>query len=291
MTNLVKSMYDPEVLADLAFSEYDFGTGVTVTDSGGWEYTTPGFERTRKVYVETEREDDGPAPRSVLTFTVRFSRSNGSLAEAYAIDEKGNIWGHLPRALDALAASAQSQRSNGKDAVSLMRFRVERLQEVGDFQRISNAVHDCLKSFSASVPEEALEVLIGVLGSIAGRLRGGLDRPTIDEVKASIASSNEFVKEHNAVCPARLKLSLIDITAFPDEALEAIIAGDRLDPAAYLSARCGDAWGECVAFPRSAWCHEAGEGATQLGYWQWVVHQAEERKISLHALTLTQSQG
>ncbi|HIH2751017.1 TPA: hypothetical protein ACYLN4_006843 [Burkholderia lata] len=291
MTNQVKSMYDPEVLADLAFSEYDFGAGVTVTDSGGWEYTTPGFERTRKVHVETAPEDDGPAPRNVLTFTVRFNQSSGSLAEAYAIDEKGNIWGHLPRALETPAVSAEPQQNKGMDAVSLMRFRVERLQEVGDFQRINSAVYDWLKSFALSVPEEASEVLVGVLGSIAGRLRGGLDRPTIDEVKASIASSNEFVKEHNAICPAKLKLSLIDIAAFPDEALEAIIAGDRLDPEAYLSARCGDAWGECVAFPRSAWRHEAGEGATQLGYWQWVAHQAEERNIPLHALTLTQSQG
>lgn len=83
-------------LADKAFSDYDFGDGVEVIDADGWEYMTPGTERSRKVYVETEREDDGPAPRWTLNFTVLFNESDGALKEAYAIDEKGQIWGSMP---------------------------------------------------------------------------------------------------------------------------------------------------------------------------------------------------
>ena len=86
---------DQGAFADKAFAEYEFGDGVMVTDTSGWEYTTPGHARTRKVYVETEREDDGPAPRWVLNFTVRFDPVSGALSEAYAMDEKGQIWGNI----------------------------------------------------------------------------------------------------------------------------------------------------------------------------------------------------
>ena len=81
--------------ADRAFENYYFGNGVEVADVSGWEYTTPGYERTRKVYVETEMEDDGPAPRSTLNFTVRFDPATGALAEATATDSKGQTWGTL----------------------------------------------------------------------------------------------------------------------------------------------------------------------------------------------------
>lgn len=87
---------DHGALADKAFAEYEFGEGVMVTDTSGWEYTTPGHERTRKVYVETEREDDGPAPRWTLNFTVRFDPTTGVLSEAFAMDEKGQVWGTMP---------------------------------------------------------------------------------------------------------------------------------------------------------------------------------------------------
>lgn len=87
---------DQAALADKAFADYNFGDGVEVTDASGWEYTTPGNERSRKVYVETEREDDGPAPRWTLTFTVRFDQATGSLTEACALDNKGQVWGAMP---------------------------------------------------------------------------------------------------------------------------------------------------------------------------------------------------
>jgi hypothetical protein len=79
--------------ANAAFEAYDFGKDVEVTDVGTWEYATPGLERSRKVYVETPREDDGPAPRWKLSFTVRFN-DKGEILESYALDEKGQFWGH-----------------------------------------------------------------------------------------------------------------------------------------------------------------------------------------------------
>jgi hypothetical protein len=95
-TDRKPAVADQGALADQAYAEYNFGDQVEVTDASSWEYSTPGFERTRKVYVETEREDDGPAPRWALTFTARFNPVDGSLCEAYAIDSKGQIWGSMP---------------------------------------------------------------------------------------------------------------------------------------------------------------------------------------------------
>lgn len=89
-----------DAMADKAFEDYDFGEGVMVTDTSGWEYTSPGHERTRKVYVETEREDDGPAPRCTLNFTVRFDPATGTLEDACATDENGSKWGSMASASD-----------------------------------------------------------------------------------------------------------------------------------------------------------------------------------------------
>ena len=91
----VQNSHDQASLADKAFADFDFGEGVTVTDIGGWEYSHPGHERSRKVFVETEREYDGPAPRWTLNFNVRFNEVDGSLVEAYALDQKGQPWGRM----------------------------------------------------------------------------------------------------------------------------------------------------------------------------------------------------
>ena len=82
--------------ADLAFSEYNFGDGVEVTGSSSWSHTAPGVEWTCKVYVEEERVDDGPAPRTVLTFTVNFSAADGTFVGAVAQCDKGSEWGAIP---------------------------------------------------------------------------------------------------------------------------------------------------------------------------------------------------
>jgi hypothetical protein len=86
-----------EAVADLAYEAFEFGHGVTVTDHSGWEYVSPGAERTRKVYVETTPEDDGPAPRATLNFTVKIDPATGELLEAAALDEHGNAWGSHPK--------------------------------------------------------------------------------------------------------------------------------------------------------------------------------------------------
>ena len=46
---MMQTVNDQGQLADRAFAEYNFGAGVTVTDSSGWEYVIPGNERSRKV--------------------------------------------------------------------------------------------------------------------------------------------------------------------------------------------------------------------------------------------------
>lgn len=83
--------------ADRAYEAYDFGPDVTVTDHTGWEYVNNGEVRSRKVYVETDREDDGPAPRCVLNFTVKMHAATGDLLEACALDGHGNQWGMHPK--------------------------------------------------------------------------------------------------------------------------------------------------------------------------------------------------
>lgn len=81
--------------AEQAFANYDFGD-VMVTQVDGWQYVTSGNERTRKVYVETQSHNDGSAPGWQLTFTVQFNPRTGELADVYAIDSKGQIWGASP---------------------------------------------------------------------------------------------------------------------------------------------------------------------------------------------------
>lgn len=84
-------------IAEKAFEAYNFGEGVTVTSASGWEYYAAGHERSREVYVE-HAIDDGKENSTIrLGFTVRFDPQTGALAEAYALDHKGQIWGSLPQ--------------------------------------------------------------------------------------------------------------------------------------------------------------------------------------------------
>lgn len=90
--------------AELVFMEYAFGENVAVEDSTGWTHSTPGHEWTRKVYVETAREDDGPAPRHTLNFTARFNDSDGSFVEAFALCQDGSEWGSMPAISEEIEA-------------------------------------------------------------------------------------------------------------------------------------------------------------------------------------------
>ena len=55
---------------------------------------------------------------------------------------------------------------------------------------------------------------------------------------------------------------------------------------AKLVRQCGDnLWGSCAQFPVSDWKHEVEAGDTVLGYWEWVISQAEAEGLDLQDLT------
>lgn len=48
---------------------------------------------------------------------------------------------------------------------------------------------------------------------------------------------------------------------------------------------CGaDLWASCKQFPKSRWMYEIENDETILGYWSWVVHQAESNNFDLESL-------
>lgn len=49
--------------------------------------------------------------------------------------------------------------------------------------------------------------------------------------------------------------------------------------AAKLREACGGTWGEHSSHPVAVWQHEAGEGYTRLGYWEWVAARIENESI------------
>ncbi len=154
----MKLPIDQATLADKAFESYDFGKGVMVTDTSGWEYTTPGHERTRKVYVETEREDDGPAPRWALTFTACFDPATGALTRAYASDEKGNIWGRCAETVKVrltLDVTYLLNWENATEMVSLLRKMCEQAIGQGMLTGESDAEVEEY-SMDAVIPPEPL---------------------------------------------------------------------------------------------------------------------------------------
>lgn len=59
-------------------------------------------------------------------------------------------------------------------------------------------------------------------------------------------------------------------------------------PAADVMRQCGDDfWGECKQFPKGDWRIEVENNDTVLGYWDWIVHQAETNEVSLKSLSAT----
>lgn len=77
-TETISALQDRrQYVADAAFMEYDFEE-VTACEAGGWEYTSPGREMTRKVYT-----DEGGAHQSAaINFTVTFSSVDSSSIES-----------------------------------------------------------------------------------------------------------------------------------------------------------------------------------------------------------------
>ena len=82
-----------------------------VTGASGWEYTTPDHERTCKVYVKTELQNAGPAPRCVLSFTVLFDPATGALANASATDDNEQEWGKMAQGLSTYTKSGDQVES------------------------------------------------------------------------------------------------------------------------------------------------------------------------------------
>jgi hypothetical protein len=77
--------------ANAVYETFDFGA--TVEDQSGWEYTTPGNEWARPVFVRESDENFDDTPSTKLTFVVRFKEGTAEVELAYAIDDKGNLWG------------------------------------------------------------------------------------------------------------------------------------------------------------------------------------------------------
>lgn len=87
-----------EGTAQEAIDGYDFGSDVEVIGMDGWDRTDPGDEWCRKVYVESEATREINEGSIAVTFVVRFEPSGHRVAEAYAIDHGGNIFGTAAKA-------------------------------------------------------------------------------------------------------------------------------------------------------------------------------------------------
>lgn len=46
----------------------------------------------------------------------------------------------------------------------------------------------------------------------------------------------------------------------------------------------GDVWGRCSDYARADWEYEVSNGDSILGYWEWVIHQAESDSVDLEGL-------
>ncbi len=90
-----------EAAAEAYYQGHDFGDGVEVEDSDGWEHPTPGDEWSCNVYVYPFGDDRDATKK--LGFTVRFEVGTAQVAEAYAIDSKGRIWGSQMKAASTAA--------------------------------------------------------------------------------------------------------------------------------------------------------------------------------------------
>jgi len=100
-----------------------------------------------------------------------------------------------------------------------------------------------------------------------------------------LAHFKALASEGNA--PALLRA--VPDGATPPSDLTAAVA--MVSAIADLTKRCGDIHihGECTEYTRASWRHEVSDDSTHLGYWEWVVHQAEGEGVALPDLTVKAS--
>lgn len=85
-----------EAMAEQALEAYNFGEGVSVAGASGWEYYAAGHERACAVYFDKIGKDGKETPFTQLGFTVRYDPQTGAIAEAFADDAYGRVFGFLP---------------------------------------------------------------------------------------------------------------------------------------------------------------------------------------------------
>ena len=88
---------------DRAFEQYDFGMAVEASD--GWETLRPGTYMTRREYLEND--ESAEAATVACWFTVVFRHiDSAEVAEAYAMNEQGGVFGTLEESAEAASAAA-----------------------------------------------------------------------------------------------------------------------------------------------------------------------------------------
>lgn len=165
-------------VAELAFQGYDFGHGVDVEDTGGWESVTHGTEWIRPVYARTDEGDDiGSTAR--LVFVVRFAPMTANVVEQYAVDDKGAFWGHAgqPSAIElALQALTLAVDCGGELDKSVYRAANDALRSLVDQ---INAFEDKLNERELVPTGDHYNAMMALLGvnRLSAKTRSRIESP------------------------------------------------------------------------------------------------------------------
>ena len=106
-----KQLEEREALADAEFAQYDFGDGVTVSESDNWD-RNDAADFTKIVYITCD--DDAPdADSERVSFHVRF-KADGTVDDAYGLlMRNGGDIGTRPanqKDIDAMSETWSSER-------------------------------------------------------------------------------------------------------------------------------------------------------------------------------------
>lgn len=85
------------LMAQARFEAHAFGQDVVVAESDGWEWTTPGEEWSRTVYLESSDDDDDDENEDDVTesatYVVKFAPGLDKVVSSYAISGNGTMIG------------------------------------------------------------------------------------------------------------------------------------------------------------------------------------------------------